>query len=227
MVQQINLYSPILASPRRYFSAVAMLQALAVFVVVLLALCAWVLASGAALRRELQGAQGSQASERERLTQAIAVQPAASGPALEQELVAARQALATRRALLEELSRGRLPAGRSHAAMLRMVAQTVPTAVWLNELRLNEGRLELSGKTLQPEALRPWLAQLAQHALTADQRLAAIKLERVDSASAAADPVAAAAPAAVPVWSFQLVSKTPTPNLDEAHADARANQGKP
>ena len=221
MAQQINLFSPILLAPKRYFSAVAMLQALAVFAVVLLALCAWMLASGAALRRELQSAQAAQLGERESLAQALAVQPAASGAALELEVTAARQALATRRALLDELSRGRLAQGHSHAAMLRMVAQTVPAAVWLTEIRLNEGRLELSGKTLQPEALRPWLAQLAQHPMTAEQRLAAMKLERADAATAATATNAAAAEARA--WAFQLVSQAPTAPTTEAPTA----QGKP
>jgi Tfp pilus assembly protein PilN len=217
MAQQINLYSPILMAPRRYFSALAMLQALAVFLVVLLVLCAWVLTSSAALRRELQGAQAAQASERERLTQTLAAQPVASGAALEQELAAARQVLATRRALRDELSRGRLPQGRSHAAMLNMLAQTVPATVWLNEIRLNDGRLELSGKTLQPEALRTWLAQLAQQPMTADRHLAAMKLERVETEAASGSPAAA------PVWAFQLVSQTPALALN----DAPGAQGKP
>ena len=41
MAQQINLYSPILLAPRRYFSALAMVQSLAVLAVGLLALSLW------------------------------------------------------------------------------------------------------------------------------------------------------------------------------------------
>jgi Tfp pilus assembly protein PilN len=215
MAQQINLFSPILLAPRRHFSAFAMLQGLGVLCVVLFALCAWVLASSSSLRRELQSAERAQAAERDRLTKALAVPAAASGVALEQELVAARQSLATRRALLDELTRGRSLEGRSHASMLRMVAQTAPAALWLTEVRLVDGRLELKGKTLQPEALRPWITQLAQHPLTADQRLAAMKVER----DAAPGPATAAAPA----WSFQLVSQTPSRAID----DTAVAQGKP
>lgn len=220
MAQQINLFSPILLAPRRHFSALAMLQGLALLCAVLVALCAGVLASNGALRRELQGTEQAQGAERERLTRALAVQPAASGVALEQELVAVRQTLAVRRALLDELTRGRALEGRSHAAILRMVAQTVPAAVWLSDIRLVDGRLELKGRTLQPEALRPWIAQLAQHPLTADQRLAAMKVDR-DVAPAATAGNAANVPPGTPVWTFQLVSQTPA--LD----DAALAQGKP
>ncbi len=204
MAQQINLYSPIFLAPKRYFSALAMAQALAVLALLLGAACAWMLASGASLRRDLQSGAAAQAAELQRLTQALAAaQPAASGAALAQELAQVQQTLAQRRALLDELTRGRLAEGHSHAAMLRMVAATVPPAVWLNDIRLVEGRLELKGMTLQPDALRPWLVQLAQHPLTADQQLAAVKVER------AAPTLGTAGTAAAAGWAFQLVSQTP------------------
>ncbi len=223
MAQQINLYSPILMAPRRYFSALAMVQALLGFTLVLAALCAWVVASNAALRRELQSSVQAQAGEREHLTQALAAQPAASGVALEQELAQSRQSLAARRALLAELTRGRLAEGRSHAAMLRMVAQTVPPPVWLTDIRLVEGRLELNGLTLQPDALRPWLAQLAVHRLTAEQRLATVRLERVTAASAITTAHGnAALPEGTEAWAFQLVSQTvPAPGSDLATPGAK------
>lgn len=224
MAQQINLYSPILMAPRRYFSALAMLQAVLGFVLLLAALCAWVVASNSGLRREMQSSVQAQAGERQQLTQAMAAQPAASGVALEQELAQALQSLAARRALLAELTRGRLVEGRSHAAMLRMVAQTVPPAVWLTDIRLVEGRLELNGMTLQAEALRPWLAQLALHPLTAEQRLAAVKLERVTAgASAGPAPANVALPAGTEAWSFQLVSQSP----QAARSEAGPPGGKP
>ena len=83
-------------------------------------------------------------------------------------------------------------------------------------------RLELNGMTLQPEALRPWLAQLAQHPLTAEQRLAAMKLERV-ATSRPAPAGAGSVPSGAPTWSFQLVSQTPAVTV----ADAANPQGKP
>lgn len=209
MAQQINLYNPILLAQRRYFSARAMAHAILVFAVLLALACAWVLASAAMLRRELQGSTQAQASERQRLTQALAAEPAASGAALEQELAQAQLAVARQRALLDELSRGRLLEGRSHAAMLRMVAQTVPPSVWLTDIRLVEDRLELGGLALQPDALRPWLTRLAQHPLLADQRLAAVKLERVTAGAGAGAGAMGSMLPGTTAWSFQLMSRTP------------------
>jgi Tfp pilus assembly protein PilN len=200
MPQQINLYNPILLAPRRYFSARTMVQSLGLFALVLVAICAWMQASTVALRRDRQASAQVQDSERERLTQALAAHPAASGAALDQELTQVQQAVAQRRLLLEELTRGRVVEGRSHSAMLRLIALTVPAPVWLTEIRLVEGRIDLSGMTLQTEALRPWLSRLGEDPLTAGQHLAAVKVERATAGAAQG------VPAGVDAWSFQLVN---------------------
>lgn len=206
MAQQINLYSPIFLAPQRHFSARAMLQSLAVFAVALAALGAWVQVGTTTLRRELQGTARMHADERQRLATALAAQPdaAAGGAALEQELARLQQDIAQRRRALAELSRGIVVDGRSHAAMLRLVAQTVPAPAWLTELKLVDDRLELVGMTLQPDVLQPWLAKLAGHPLTAGQQLAAVKIER---GGAAGSPGATAA--GIDAWSFAIVSSRP------------------
>jgi Tfp pilus assembly protein PilN len=201
MPQQINLYNPILLAPRRMFSARTMAQALGLLVLLLAAASTWVQLGSAALRRDRVASAQVQGAERERLVQVLAAQPAASGVALEQELAQLQQGLAQRGALLAELSRGRLVDGRSHAALLRLIAQTVPAPVWLTEIRLVEGRVELSGLTLQTEVLRPWLSRLADDPMTAGQHLVAVKVEKVLPGSAAG-----AIPAGVEAWSFQFVN---------------------
>jgi len=200
MPQQINLHSPILLAPRRLFSARKMAQALGLLGLLLGLATVWVQVSTTALQRERLNSKQAQDAQRDQLQQALAASPAASGPALEQELAQLRQAVAQRQALLGELSRGRVVAGRSHAALLRLIAQTAPAQVWLTEIRLVEGRIELSGLTLQTEVLRPWLSRLGADPLTAGQHLAAVKVERV------APGTIAAVPPGVDAWSFQLVN---------------------
>ena len=204
MAHQINLYNPTLLAPSRRFSARAMAQSLALLSALLVIGGLWMTLSDVKLRRSAQESSQSQAAERERLTQALALRPTLSGSALEQELAQAQQQLARRQQVLDELSGGRMDARHSYSAMLQLVAQTVPAPVWLSSIRMIEGRLDLTGFTLQPEALRPWLGELAQHPLTAAQQLSAVKLERVDAASANAMPSGGAV-----VWSFHLMSKTP------------------
>lgn len=199
MAQQINLYSPILLQPKRYFSALAMVQALGALLLGLLALGGWVEYSTAQQRRELATTTAAQAADRQRLQAELSGKPTApkDTSALEQELAQARQAVADRQRVLADLA---TPSGSaSRSAVLRLIAQTAPDKLWLTEVRLSEGRLELAGMSLQPEQLRPWVAQLlAQPAL---QGLA-LRTVTVDAADAATRD------SREPGWTFRLVAQS-------------------
>jgi Tfp pilus assembly protein PilN len=210
MAQQINLHSPILSAPQRAFSARTIGLSLLALTTALGMLGAWMLAGGAALRSDMLAGARVQAVEREQLAQALAARRGTGGAALEQERVQLERSLQAKRALAEELARGRIVEGHSHAAVLRMISLTVPEAVWLDQIRVAEGSLELAGMTLQPQALRPWLLRLADHPLTQAQRLGTVKLERVaPSASGAAEPE---------LWAFVLSSQVPRSKLAPAEA---------
>ncbi len=217
MAQQINLHSPVLSAPQRAFSARTMGLSLLALMIALGALGTWMLAGGAALRADMLAGARVQAVEREQLAQAIAARSGAGvtgSAALAQERVQLERNLEARRALAEELARGRIVEGHSHAAVLRMISLTVPEAVWLDQIRVAQGSLELAGMTLQPQALRPWLLRLAEHPLTQAQRLGTVKLERVaPSASGAPEPE---------LWAFVLSSQVPRSSMAPADASTGA-----
>jgi Tfp pilus assembly protein PilN len=202
MAHQINLYSPALLAPQQRLSAQSMAQALALLAGVLIVASLWLTMSDENLRRAARESALSQAAERDRMTQALASRPVTSGDAIAQELAQVQQQISRRQAMLDELNQGRIVAGQSHAAMLKMVSRTVPSSVWLKQIRLVDGRLDVSGFTLQPDALRPWLVDLASHPLTAAQQLSAVSVDRIEAADAGV-----AGPAEV--WSFRLVSQKP------------------
>jgi len=214
MAQQINLYRPILLSTKRYFSALAMAQALAAMAVGAAALCAWTVLQTRALRNDLQATERSNTTEKQLLINAIALNPAlgTNTTALEQNLKALAQATAQRRQTLAELTRGTVSEGRSHSAMLRLVASTVPPPVWLTEVSLAAGRLEISGMTLEPAALRPWIAQLSADPQLAGQQLATVHVERANPlAPGAVRPAGAPALGSrLEAWAFTLGSGTET-----------------
>jgi len=216
MPQQINLSTPVLLTQKRYFSAQAMLQTLALFVVLGGALAAygvWSLRSASAAFTETLAVQ---APELARLRSALAVDSgntATDDKRLEQELQAARGALAERKAVLETMGLGLVRPGFGHSARLRLVAQTIPPVVWVTSVLAEPSRLEVVGFTQEPAALNDWVAKLAQSPLLASQQLTQVKVEAVG----AAVPGGAARVGAVPLpspgtgkpaalWSFALVS---------------------
>lgn len=202
MPQQINLYKPVLLTQKRYFSARAMAQALALFGVLGGALSVYAVWSLNSATAALRSALGAQAPELAQLRAAIADTRLDSGSnvqALDKELVAVRAQLLERQHTLVELRRGLVAPGQGHAARLQLVAQTIPAQVWVTEVRADESQLELRGYTQDPAVLNDWVSALARSPLLLGQQLAKVKVERTDKPAQ---------------WSFTMASMLPAVAID-------------
>ncbi len=218
MPQQINLLTPILLAPRRYFSALMLLEASGLLLAAGLVTALWL------QQRDRQAEAGHQAllaryaAERQALTVARAALPAPlDAAAVQQQLLPLEAGNAERRTLLQNLGDGGGQAGQRHSDLLALVARSLPEAAWLGELRYAPGRLELSGGTLDTAVLKPWLAELTTHPLLAGQALTALRVERLGAPGTEASPnplLARSSPLAtvgLPVWTFRVVSAPATP----------------
>jgi hypothetical protein len=173
----------------------------------LLALGGWVEYSTAQQRRELATTTTAQSADRQRLQAELTGKPATAkdNSALEQELAQARQAVSDRQRLLGEIANPSATASR--AAVLRLIAQTAPDKLWLTQVLLTDGQLDLTGFTLQPEQLRPWFAQLLAQPALQDLLLRTVVVDAADG-SAVRDMS----------WSFRMVA--------QARADVAATPEK-
>jgi len=158
MPQQINLFHPVLLAPRRHFPALALVQGLGLWTVALVLLGVWSVWRTHNLQAGAEATRRVHEAERSQLTLALARRQADGGDpaALMQELALADARLAERGVLLEALGGDE----RSPTALLQQLAASIPAPVWLTEIEWTPGRLALTGQTLQPEALQPWLAAL-------------------------------------------------------------------
>jgi Tfp pilus assembly protein PilN len=202
MSQQINLYSTALKAPPQRFGAEVVAAGLAATAFVVVASSLWTQFRTHQLQQDVAAVRASQTEEKQRLSASLASLPssASQAGALEQQLAQAEAALLQRRAVLDELTRGRLDDHHRRSVLLRRIALTVPASVWLTQIDIDDSRLELHGRTLEPESLRPWLAQLAADPILPGQPLAALKIER-DTAAGTATP------GARDPWLFTMVSK--------------------
>ena len=238
MVQQINLLTPILLKPKRYFSALAMAQALGLLLVAGLIFWAWLSLQARQATADFMTAQARSAQEQQRLAQALIDLPRSLNSAqmtqqTTQQLAQLDQDNKQQQQLANALNGGLAPAGARHSDVLRVLAQSVPAGIWLSELRWQagadsqHGSLMLSGATLSPAALQQWLQSLGRQALLAPLPLATVKLEKwagatpprfADEAGNAALPAAFQAPVqpplrpGVPIWSFQVLSERSAAN---------------
>jgi Tfp pilus assembly protein PilN len=214
MPQQINLCTPILLTQRRYFSAQTMVQALALFLVVGGGLAAYWVWS---LRSSSEGFKKAvSAHERELATLQTALLAGRAGATtadagLAQELLVRRTDVVQREALLGDLRRGMFKEGWGQSARLQLVAQSIPAQVWVTDVKANDIQLDVSGFTLEPAALNEWVKKLATSPLLQGQKLATIKVERVERPTTAAAVASATASSQRPVWSFSLVSAMGSP----------------
>lgn len=204
MVQQINLYSTALQAPRQRFAATTVVIATGVTALVVAISCLWTQWLTRSAQQDATAANVRLQAEKQGLAARLARLPSAAGQAgaLEQQLAQADAALLQRRAVLDELSRGRLDDAHRRSALLRRVAQTVPQAVWLTQIDIDAHRMALHGRTLEPDSLRPWLAQLNAQPILPEQPLAGLKIERATASNAST-------PGTPEPWNFTMVSQTP------------------
>lgn len=213
MPQQINLLTPILLAPRRYFSAQTLLQAAGLLLAAGLVATLWVQRRDQQAEATHRALLAQYAAERQQLAAAQAGLPAPQdASALQQQLLPLEEGNAQRRALLAGLgSEGGEP-GRRHSDLLALIARSLPESAWLSELRYAPGRVELVGGTLDTGVLRPWLGQLAAHPLLAGQTLSALRVERLGAQGGATgtppmlEGSGPLAQSRVPVWAFRVVS---------------------
>jgi len=212
MAQQINLLTPILLAPKRYFSALTLLQATGLLLVAGVVATLWLQQRDRRAETEHQALLAAYAAERQQLTVARANLPVPlDSNAVQQQLAPLQAGNDERRALLQALgAEGGSQTGRRHSDLLALIARTLPEAAWLSELSYAPGRVELVGGTLDTAVLRPWLGRLSGQPLLAGQELSALRVERVGTPGLSGSPLLAgdspAAQSGVPVWAFRVVS---------------------
>lgn len=217
MPQQINLCTPLLLAPKRYFSAQTMVQALAVFVVLGGGLCAawiWNLNRSTADMAQLRASQATELASLQSALLANAASAAPLSPELQAQVQSLRSQVQAQEKVLLALQEGRLVLGAAHSDRLALVSRSIPGPVWLTAVTADATRFEVTGYTLEPAALNEWVNRLAFSPLMQGLRLATVKVQSARLAKATAE--ATATPAGREAWSFTLVSaQVPAPAVPE------------
>jgi Tfp pilus assembly protein PilN len=237
MPQQINLCSPLQLSSKQSLSAQTMVQALAAFLVVGGILCATWLWNLQRVSAGFSHTLEDQARDIQGLKTALDVARANAAPvsaALLQQLKSEKATLAQHEQLQAALRQGLLQPGMAHSDRLQLIAQTIPTSVWVTDVKADGARFEVVGFTLEPSALNEWVSRLSASPLMQGLKLATVQVQntalnlsgaRPSQPVAAAPLVAASATSAAgtvaaqrAMWSFDLVSAAPqaTPAAPEA-----------
>ena len=202
MPQQINLLTPLLLTPRRQFSATAMLRWASGALLLALLVVLWALWQTRALAQQSQSLTQAETQQREALVKQIAAMPASADvDAIRQQIDALALQLAREERVLQSLAPGVRPVGERHSDVLALLGRSAPASLWLTELRWRNGELELKGQTLEPPALQVWVEALSRQGALKGLKLQVVKVERT-----AQFTLARPGQAAAPIWAFDLIS---------------------
>lgn len=196
MPQQINIFTPVLATQNRYFSANRLVQVLTIVIFFSSGIYSYLIWEMGIATRELKNTFSLKAQELDRLHLAIKKdqQTRASGTVFVQAQ-SQRTELLRLEKIVNALQQGLSHNGQGHASRLELLSQTIPANVWITQISDEEGQIQISGLTFNPVLLKMWIDELAKNPLLEGSVLQTVKVESVRGES----------PAVIrPTWSFSF-----------------------
>jgi hypothetical protein len=208
--QQINLFNPIFLRQEKHFSALAMVQGLAIISLVLGGLTAYSNYRLSQLRndtvtmsKQLTNAQG----QRQQLVERD--KPKEKNKALEEEIRTLENRLDTRRKVLEFVQHGERGNTSGYSEYFRAFARQQVNGLWLTGFTLAGSEMQIDGRALQAELVPAYLIGIKQEALFQGKSFSTLQIQSpqgVGAANAGKSDSAAKRPAAAAYVEFSLRS---------------------
>ena len=229
MTQQINLFNPVFLKQKKTFSAVNMLDALAVLLVGVAAFYAY--ASIETLNLDRQSVETSRQynQARARLAEAGArYAPKKTDARLAAEVNNLQTQLNARKATLDKLGTGMLIKGVSYAEYMRALARQSISGLWLTGFKINKGgaEIEITGRALQPALVPSYIGRLNRERAMQGRAFDSLSMTQHEAPLPADALRPAAAPANYSYTEFRLGSTHAEPaSGEDAQTAAKAAPG--
>ena len=179
MSQQINLYNPVFLKQRHYFSALTMVQALAIVLVGSLGIYSFEVRQNVTLERSMLDTDKQVATQREQLlrySKEFSVQGASR--ALADQLGLTEERMQRRSALLEDLKTGVGGNAEGFSRYLRALARQVMPGVWLTGLEIGgkQNDILIKGRALESQLVPAYIRSLNREEPMAGRPVAELRL---------------------------------------------------
>ncbi|MDO9189790.1 MAG: fimbrial assembly protein [Sulfurimicrobium sp.] len=205
MSQQINLFNPAFRKRREWFTALMLIQSLAVLVLVMAGVYGYQYRQAMILEQQIKAGAASLAQEQARLVKVAAEHaPRQKDAALEKQLEEKEQQLQGEEAVLEVLNSGSLGNTQGYSGYMRAFARQTVNGLWLTEFGIKGAGKEmlLGGRTLRPELVPAYVQRLNREEATKGRDFAALEMQQPK-----AEPATPDKPARVPNYiEFRLHS---------------------
>lgn len=198
MSQQINLFNPLLLQPKKYFSAVTMLQTLGILLAALMATYGALAWQTGQLERRAAETEQRVKGERERLlAYTKQLSPDGRSKVLADQVAQAEREADSRSRLLDSIRVGDLGNTEGFSRYLSALARQTLPGVWITGVTLGAGGQELAlrGRALHPDLLPQYLRALNREEVMRGRSVTELKIAAQEAPPAAGAAKAPAAPA--------------------------------
>ena len=224
MTQQINLFNPIFLKQKKIFSAVNMLDALAVLLVGVAVFYGYASIETLNLDRQSVETARQYYLSKTRLAQTSArYAPKKVDAGLEAEVNQLQAQLNARKATLDSLGIGLLATGASYAEYLRALARQSLPGLWLTRFKIGKGgeEMEIMGRALQPGLVPSYIEHLNREPAMRGRAFDSLTMTQREGTLPADASRPAGAPASYSYTEFRLGSAyAEAPSNDDAAAGA-------
>ncbi len=209
MSQQINLFNPIFLKQKKIFSAVNMVDALAVLLIGVALFYGYASIETLNLDRQSVETARQYYQSKTRLAETSArYAPKKADASLEAEVNKLQAQLNERKATLDSLGIGLLATGASYAEYLRALARQSLPGLWLTRFKVGRGgeEMEIVGRALQPELVPSYIQRLNQERAMHGRTFDSLSMTQREGALPADASRPAGAPASFSYTEFRLGS---------------------
>ncbi len=181
MSQQINLFNPLFLEKKKYFSAVAMTQALGLIVLGLAVFYGFAFWQDRNLARQTGESGRAYELQKQQFAKVGAdLSPERREAQLDQDLKSIEAGIALRQSLLRELGTGGFAGPTGYSEYLRAFARQTVQGLWLTSIQVGEGgaQLVMSGRALQADLVPVLIGRLRQESMFRGRPLEALAITR-------------------------------------------------
>lgn len=181
MSQQINLFNPVFLKQKKYFSVIAMLQALA-----MIALGSALFYGYAANQVQQLARQSDETAKRYASDQAKLARytdeysPSKSGLLLAEELKQAEAQVAMQQRIMQTLKSGAIGNTAGYAEYMRAFSRQTVSGLWLTGFNItgDAAQISMSGAVVRPELVPAYVRRLSREQVMRGKSFASLQIQQ-------------------------------------------------
>jgi cell division protein FtsL len=181
MSQQINLFNPVFMKQRKYFSLLAMLQALGLIFAGALLFYGYAVYQVSQLNRQFAEDTKRYDADQARLARNVeAFSPQQSNQSLQNEAKRLEKQVAEQDQIIETLKSGAMGNTTGYSEYMRAFSRQVVSGLWLTGFKVtgNAAQISLSGGVLNPELLPAYIQRLGKEQIMQGKTFSTLEMRQ-------------------------------------------------